>query len=367
MSNAAKANNEVFETSKDATPSPLSQAPKKDVKSHQYKQENKKPIDEKVNHKTSDNSFDLSGEESTKIEDRLQSNTPKNIVADLSNENKNIDEEKTSLKTEFTEKNNSGSNLEKSPSTVIKNKSKPNQKGTNKKIISVLLVLIILSIGLAVFSYYKYIEQSKYSEELIRGSIGNIKMDMDVGFETFEKKISGITRKTLNPLIKDYEDLAKKVSEQGILIKEQEEMQKALSASIAELQKNQESIGLKIDEKNAVLFQQQQLINNLGEQLKSSPQPVKKIVTPTVNKTPQIEAKKEIVFAKTIYSINGYSLFSIEIRGNEEIAVFLNGDDIKKVRLNETFGDYQIKNIQSNAGIIYLSKSGKRYSIGVTK
>jgi hypothetical protein len=86
--------------------------------------------------------------------------------------------------------------------------------------------------------------------------------------------------------------------------------------------------------------------------------------TPPPQKVAVVKNKKTN-YAKTLYTINGFSLFSIDMFGSEKIAVFTKGLESKKVRVSELFNGYSIDSILSDSGVVYFNKNSKRYSMRV--
>lgn len=261
-------------------------------------------------------------------------------------------------------------------------KPKIDESGLPKKQRSKLNVVAVggffaLSVLGSIFAS-NYYSEKKIHDEYLSETVAMINGNMDAGFERTNKEIDDI--KTVRIVA-----LKKLIESQDLIILEQHEQIDQIVKAKKSTRFGGESLYFELQELKTELASKDLSIKNLQNQLFALQSTIgqvdfKKLAKVNLNKigttppTKSVVIKPSVVkkiknkktnWAKTLYTINGYSLFSIDIFGSEKIAVFTKGLDSQKVRMNESFDGYSINSIKAESGVVYFSKGNKRYSMKV--
>lgn len=235
-------------------------------------------------------------------------------------------------------------------------------KRTHEVFLSVLLVFVVC---ISVFVAFQYYQLKKGSDEIVRTSIGDIKLNIDTGLETLEQKISNNKNNTeeyyknLHDLFQDYKD--KQTLKHNLL---RDEIKK-LSNKQRETEGQLSKLILKYNSLNNELSSQKYALKNISLIPASNQKIAPKTEVPKVKQIKPKKIKKNS--HKVIKFIDGYSLFSIDVWGAEKIAVFVKGDQAIKARLSEFISGYQIISFDTNKNFISLKKSNVKYLMRVKK
>lgn len=278
------------------------------------------------------------------------------------------------------EKKKSVFNRSAKPKKKIDDKFVDRRKRSKWPLLTVVGFLVIIIFG-AMFSAQQFFEERERNKEVLANELSNLEKSMTANFET---QLSDIKKGAIV-------NLKKTLVSQGLNIELNQSQIDDITKAKKSVEFGGEKIYLELQEVKTELKSKTLLLSSVQNQLlhlqnrmrtvdfdKLSKIDLAKVqqvisakpILPTQPTQPTkiaktVKPKAKAPLAKTLYSIDGFTLYSIDMFGDEKIAVFTKDLESKKVRVNELFKGYAINNILVKSGVIYFSKDSKRYSMRV--
>lgn len=243
---------------------------------------------------------------------------------------------------------------EKIESNPVKGKE-PKKKPSIKVIaLSILVSLSIVSIGGGVI----FLNKSMSNKEAEESQVTSLKTDFELQLAELESKVANIQESEINQNSASVKNLSNKAAEAKAEIRD-------LKGAIIQLKKLIASMG----ETNTF---NQQLVELLSKENDENKIKINKFENEVaslhkkINSTKSAQAFKKLRDENkpiAVSTINGATLFNIDLWGDENKAVFLKGGKTVKVRFGESFDGYLVTSIRLDKGVVILSRKGKQYVI----
>lgn len=254
------------------------------------------------------------------------------------------------------------------------------RKRSKWPLLVVVSFFVIIIFG-AMFSAQKFFAERERNKEVLANELSNLEKSMTANFET---QLSDIKTGSIK-------SLKKTLVSQGLNIELHQNQIDDITKAKKSVEFGGEKIYLELQDMKTEIESKTILLSKVANQLlhlqnrmktvdfnklsKIDLSKIEQVISakpslptqPTQPTQPvkKIKPKTKAPLAKTLYSIDGFTLYSIDMFGDEKIAVFTKDLESKKVRVKELFKGYSINNILMKSGVVYFSKDSKRYSMRV--
>ena len=235
--------------------------------------------------------------------------------------------------------------------------SKP--KRSKKKIFAIASVSLVLICGVSIFVYFST-SMAASNTEAQETNLSELRKVFDESLGELELKVLNIKEQEVaqnNQKIKNLQSQLELYKKQLSQLEVTSSNQTKIITSLASTEKfNQQLVDLlsKENDKNKVE------IGNMRAVLES----LNKKVNSKVGKGNGNAAKKQEAII-TLETVSGFTLFSIDLWGDEKIAVFTKDNKIEKVKVGEKIEGYLVTGVFLNRGFVSLYKNNRKYAIKV--